>query len=218
MPPSTNNLTVQVQLYDASSNLLATGVATAPNNRGSTITGFRPAASGNYYIQVFGLAGSGGEGNAGLYTVTVLPTGTTTPTATPGSVTPTPVTGCLDTYEPDNSLAQARFIPLNTEQQHIICPVGDQDWVTTSVTTNKVYHWYTKDLATSLDTEMFLYAADGGRRLAYNDDAPGRGRGSQIDYTFSSATTVYVMVRDKTRGGGKRLFLQAGLQLPIPAH
>jgi hypothetical protein len=73
--------------------------------------------------------------------------------------------------------------------------------VTTQVTTNKVYHWYTKDLAASLDTEMFLYAADGGR-LAYNDDAPGRGLGSQIDYTFSSATTVYVMVRDKTRGGG----------------
>ncbi len=196
-----NNVQVQVQLYDGSQNPLATGSPLAPGGRDSVITGFRPTATGDYYAQVVGLNGSGGEGNAGLYAISAISTGSTTPTPTPGSVTPTPVTGCVDVYEPDNSLAQARGIALNSEQQHIICPATDQDWVVAAVSTNKVYHWYTKDLAAALDTEIYLFAADGGR-LAYNDDAPGRGLGSQIDYTFSSATTVYVMVRDKTRGGG----------------
>jgi hypothetical protein len=200
-PLSTNNLSVQIQLFDSSQNPIITGSPSAPNNRGSTISNYRPTVSADYFVQVVPLNGGGGEGNAGIYTISALAVGSTTPTATPGSVTPTPVTGCVDVYEPDNSLAQARPIGLNTEQAHIICPAADQDWVRADVGTGKVYHWYSKDLAASLDTEMYLFASDGGR-LAYNDDAPGRGLGSQIDYTFSSATTVYVMVRDKTRGGG----------------
>ena len=176
-------------------NLLATGVPSGGGSRGSTLSNYQPGTSGNYFAQVTGNTGS--PGADWLYTI-VLSSSAGAATATP---TVTPVAGCVDAYEPDNSIPLAKAILLNSEQGHIICPAADQDWVYADVGTNKVYHWYTKDLAGPLDTVMSLYDSD-GHRLFTNDDYPGRGLGSQIDWTFTSAQRVYIRVVDKTNGGG----------------
>ncbi|HET6314016.1 MAG TPA: pre-peptidase C-terminal domain-containing protein [Chloroflexia bacterium] len=182
-----------LQLYDPSNVLIVTD--DNASSRTSTIV-FRPTANGLYKARVTHKTGAGNEGPNYLYTFRIDATSANT-TATP--VTPTPA-GCLDPFEPDNSLQQARGIELNTEQVHVLCIAGspvDQDWVAFSATSNKLYSMYTKDLASSVDTIISLYDS-GGRKLAENDDAvPGQGLASRIDYTFGSTSVYYLQIRDR---------------------
>ena len=183
-----------LRLYDSSGNLLAED--DNPNSRASTIN-FRPSTSGPFRLQVTQKNGVGNSGPNYLYLLSVTGTSSNTPTPT----TPTPA-GCLDAYEPDGGLTTARGIELNTEQTHVLCPAGDQDWIVFSAAPNKVYTMYTKDLALPVDTIIALYDSR-GNKLAENDDyLPGQGLESRIDYIFGSGGTYYLRIRDSRGGGG----------------
>ncbi|MEO6457090.1 MAG: pre-peptidase C-terminal domain-containing protein [Chloroflexia bacterium] len=183
-----------LRLYDSSNTLIVEDDNST--SRSSTIS-FRPTSSGSFRVQVTQKNGAGNSGPNFLYTLSITATSSNTPTPT----TPTPA-GCQDAYEPDNGLTTARGIELNSEQTHVLCPAGDQDWVVFAATANKIYTMYTKDLALPVDTLITLYDSR-GNRLAENDDfAPGQGLESQINYSFSSAGTYYLRIRDARGGGG----------------
>lgn len=183
-----------LRLYDSSGNLIVED--DNATSRNSTIN-FRPSAAGTFRIQVTQKNGAGNSGPDYLYTISITGSSANTPTPT----TPTPA-GCLDAYEPDNSLTAARGIELNTEQTHVLCPAGDQDWIVFAATANKIYTMYTEDLAGPVDTIIALYDSR-GNKLAENDDAlPGQGLESLINYSFSSPGTYYLRIRDARGGGG----------------
>ena len=142
-----------LRLYDSSGNLIVED--DNPNSRASIIN-FRPSSTGSFRLQVIQKNGVGNSGPNYLYQLSITGTSTNTPTPT----TPTPA-GCLDAYEPDNTLATARGIELNTEQTHVLCPAGDQDWIVFGAAANKVYTMYTKDLALPVDTIIALYDSRG---------------------------------------------------------
>jgi hypothetical protein len=109
-------------------------------------------------------------------TITPTPTVTPTPTQAAGTVTATPNNVCNgqngtrnDGYEPDNTKAQARRIELDIVQTHVLCPVGDEDWLIFGGLEGKVY---TIDMPTAvdgIDPSLTLYD-DNGNQLAFNDD------------------------------------------------
>ncbi len=205
-----------MRLYDSSGNLLATD--DNPNSRNSIIV-FRPTSNQSFRIQVVDRAGAGNSGRDYLYNLQVSAEQVSTPTPTP----PVP-TGCVDAYEPDDSMSQAKYLELNTEQVHILCKSTggiDQDWVTFIATAGKVYSMYTKDLAAVVDTVITLYDAR-GNELAENDDyQPGQGLASRIDYTFSADGQYFLRIRDNRNRSGQGYQYTVGLsstgQLPPSA-
>jgi hypothetical protein len=189
-----NSLIAALRLTDSNGTTLVNGT---PSGRSVVISNYRPTTSGDFYAEVTGNGGA--AGSDWLYQISmsaVISSGTVTATPTPG--------GCDDAYEPDNSQAQARPLLLNTEQARTICdtpPNYDQDWVSVEMGPNKVYHIYTKDLQGPLDTVIDLYDSS-GQRLWRNDDYPGRGLGSQIDWTVTGNEILYVRILDKTLDEG----------------
>ena len=133
-------------------------------------------------------------------TFTPTPIVTATATATGLVVTPTATPFCVDGYEPDGSIAQATTLALNTEQTHTICPSGDNDFLSITVVSNKVYSIFTKDLGGSLDTIIAILDSR-GNKIAENDDQ-ATCICSRIDMTFPSSGTYYVRVRDNRNLGG----------------
>jgi hypothetical protein len=111
-----------------------------------------------------------------------------TPTATPETPTPTPVTptptpvcsgNTVDSYEADNTYAQAGVISTDGVPQ---ChdntnPVSEEDWVTFGAVSGHAYEIGTRLLndinqsdAAANDTLLYLYGTDGTTQLAFNDD------------------------------------------------
>ena len=112
------------------------------------------------------------------------------------------VTGGLlaaDSYEPDNTPGQAKYIPNNTTQTHSIDPVGDIDWVTFSIGQGSEVTIETS--GPSGDTEMWLYDSN-LMQLDYNDDIDAMGGNyfSRIDLVCGTdalpAGTYYVGIEE----------------------
>jgi hypothetical protein len=101
----------------------------------------------------------------------------------------------LDSYEPDNSPAQAA--PIGTDgaaQKHNFTPNGDQDWVKFTVdSTTLPYTIQTDKLSGDSDTILHLIALDGATELTSNDDYGGSER-SLITYIFPSPGAYYARV------------------------
>lgn len=96
-----------------------------------------------------------------------------------------------DTYEPDNSSAEAKVITSGQPQTHSITPSGDVDWIrfTVSQESNVVLE---SSGSTASDTEMYLYNSSLSQ-VEYDDD-DGSGNYSLIDRTCSTdplATGTY---------------------------
>lgn len=134
-------------------------------------------------------------------TSTITPTATFTITPTPFPAgfltytpTPTPTTVPTDTYEPDDSAAQARPLTLDSvPQSHTISPLGDQDWVTYSVSAGQTVLLQT--LNPACDTEINLYDTDGLTLLASDDDS-GPGFSASIVYQYPKSGQYYAEIRD----------------------
>jgi len=109
------------------------------------------------------------------------------------SVRATPVAPAGDSYEVDDTMAQAKRIATDGSlQAHSLHVGSDVDWVTFTLTQRSNVVLQTN--GSSGDTEMWLYDAS-GRQIAYNDD--GNGLFSRIDRSGSSALdpgTYYVKV------------------------
>lgn len=104
------------------------------------------------------------------------------------------LTGCGDSYEPDDSAAQASPIASGSSQNHSICPAGDEDWV--SFTLGGESGVALETSGPSGDTRMWLYDS-GLSLLEYNDDG-GTSLFSAIDRLCGvdalPAGTYYVKV------------------------
>jgi hypothetical protein len=186
------------RLYDTGGNIIIED--NPPGTRNSTIN-FRPSTDGIYKVQVYDANNGGNSGPNWLYKFTV--TQQAVPTATPTistSATPTSI-GCNDPYEPDNNIAQAKNIDLNTEQVHTLCQSGtsgaDVDFVRFAVNGGKVYSLYTKDLSGPVDTVITLYDS-AGHAIDENDDcSPGQGLYSCLNHVFPGTGVYYLRIRDK---------------------
>jgi hypothetical protein len=99
-----------------------------------------------------------------------------------------------DSYEPDDTAAEANVIISGETQLHNFHVAGDNDWMRISVDTGDSYVFETSAAGSSTDTYMYLYDTDGTTVLEYDDDG-GSGLFSLISYTFSDAGTYYIMVR-----------------------
>jgi hypothetical protein len=101
----------------------------------------------------------------------------------------------LDSYELDNSAAQAATISTDgTPQPHNFTPAGDQDWVKFDVdTTTLPYLIQTDNLVGDNDTVLHLIGTDGATELTSNDDY-GSSERSLITYIFQTAGTYYARV------------------------
>jgi hypothetical protein len=100
-----------------------------------------------------------------------------------------------DTFEPDDSIAQAKRITADgVLQTRNFYPAGDVDWVRLPVGSGAYV------IATNVnnnlypDTVLTLYAANGSTPLASNDDCTGLTRASCLTYTSSVSTTLYLKV------------------------
>ncbi len=161
---------------------------------------FRPTSSGTFKAQVTDVNGGGAAGPVWLYSFRAEAESGATSTPTPPAVT-----NCLDQYEPDDQLAQAPSITLNSEQTHTLChPDGtrDTDWVAVQVSAGKVYTFLTKNLSSPVDTIISLHSADGTKLFENDDYDPGQGLASRIDYNFSQGGLYYLRIRNKTDATG----------------
>jgi YVTN family beta-propeller protein len=156
--------------------------------------------------------------NRGSGSVTIIQDRPSGPTPTPtqaASPTPTPTPLCQsDSFEPDNTPAQANMInTAGLPQTHSICPNADQDWLSFYVPGAMQLTMETKNLTGGTDTVMYLYAPDGTTLLDCNDDkgqadclaAATAGsklglsvdeRASRIVYSFSKAGQYLLKVKD----------------------
>lgn len=104
------------------------------------------------------------------------------------------LTGCGDSYEPDDSAAQASPIASGSPQNHSICPAGDEDWVSFTLGEESAVTLETS--GPSGDTRMWLY--DFGLAQVEYDDDGGTGLFSAIDRLCGvdalPAGTYYVKV------------------------
>ena len=128
---------------------------------------------------------------------------------------------CLDSYEPDNSAAEAQPIALDgTAQRHTLDPVQDEDWQTFSVTAGTVVTATTSNLILDTDTVLRLYDTDGTTLLAYNDDDPGLPDplASRIIWTAPHNGTYFLMVRDYYRRGDCLGYDVAVLASQVPSQ
>ena len=106
-----------------------------------------------------------------------------------------------DIYEVDNDTASSNpLVPFAQAQVHSIHELNDVDYVSINVTAaTERYTVETSNLSGG-DTALTLYDVDGILILATNDDKPGGGLGSRIDFIFPAPGLYYAQVRDS--GGG----------------
>ena len=116
---------------------------------------------------------------------------------------------CADSFEPDNTAAEARPLALSVPQSHNFSPEGDEDWTQLSLTAGQTYRFWTSDLTGSADTRLYLYQQGlYGSPVAQNDDwatgncggTPADPKQSCFDYTPSSSG-VYVLKTNQYTGG-----------------
>ncbi len=112
------------------------------------------------------------------------------------TTTPTPTTCGPDTYEPDDSAAQAQPLTIDgVAQHHNFNRRGDEDWLRFEATAGRYYNIWTENLA-GADTILILVDIDGQTELVQNDDDPNRGLASRIVWQAPNTGTYYVRVEE----------------------
>ncbi|UCE38260.1 MAG: DVUA0089 family protein, partial [Thermoplasmata archaeon] len=102
------------------------------------------------------------------------------------------VTG--DSYEPDDTSAQATTITSGTPQSHSIAPVGDVDWVTFTLSSTADIILETSGSADG-DTILYLIESDGTTQVTYDDDG-GSDFYSRLTCDDLAAGTYYAIVEE----------------------
>lgn len=137
-------------------------------------------ASGSTFT---GWSGSGCSGT-GTCTVTMSESRTVVagfddPTACPA-----------DAFEPDN-VCFGQSIAIGGSQARTLC---DEDWLWFGADAGRTYRIETSALSGGADTTLAVHH-DCGSELAFNDDFPGLGLASRIDWTPSTSAFVDIRVR-----------------------
>ncbi len=153
--------------------------------------------------------------NGNTPTPTPLATTTPTPTVTAG---PSPTAGpvCRDRYEPDNTPSQAAQILPDVPQNHVICPVGDEDFMHFGGIAGKVYTIDITAMDNGIDLTLSLYD-EAGNLLAFNNDFPRNNDASDIKPRIQSWRApangrYFIKVRDDAGRGGTDLKYTIELQ------
>lgn len=109
-----------------------------------------------------------------------------------------------------NAAATASTIGVGSTLSGKIDTGGDHDWFKFTAVAGRKYTIATQ-LRTLQDSVLTLYGPSGANPLATNDDAPGRGLASQIDWTASVGGTYYVDVKaySATQTGAYSLAISA---------
>ncbi len=137
------------------------------------------------------------------------------PTATPEPATPTstileigtaytlphgptiipPEPASPDTWEPDDSLYDARLIQVGETQRHNLHVVGDHDWVYFEAEEGTSYVIETLNLGSDLDTIIYLYDEE-ENQLTSDDDGADDLWASRLWWTATERGTLYVTIHD----------------------
>ena len=83
-----------------------------------------------------------------------------------------------DAFEPDDSAGQASAIASGVPQSHSLCPAGDEDW--TTFTLSETSGVTLETTGASGDTRMWLYDSTGTSQIEFDDDG-GSGLFSLVD-------------------------------------
>ena len=102
---------------------------------------------------------------------------------------------CADTYEVDNTLAQAVTIGSAAQENHNFHVPGDVDWVKYAGTIGTEYTVTTyKGLLQPANTRIYVYASDGTTELASGV--------SSVSFTPTGTGMVYIKITEKDGAGG----------------
>ncbi|NTV64074.1 MAG: peptidase, partial [Oscillochloris sp.] len=160
------------------------------------------------------------------FQITILVTGSTfTPTpsqtATPGTPTITPTAGpiCADGFEDDDNPASSKPIDANTTQEHVMCSVGDEDWLTFGGVAGKIYTIDVIVQAPGLDLTLELFDPN-LNSIAFNDDYYNRDPTKPNPGDTKPLLTLrmptdgpyYIRVRDAAGRGDIDYFYQISLR------
>ena len=165
------------------------------------------ARNGTYWIQV---TYDTGPHQGAVYANTLFCVNSCGPTPTPTAVPTATPTPAADSYEPDNTTAQARWITVGgSAETHNFHIAGDQDWVKFNAQVGLGYRIETSNLGPRCDTVLSLFDVDGTTLLRYNDDYNGLASG--IDWAPSRSGSYYVRVNNLncyTAGSGTQYNLR----------
>ena len=106
----------------------------------------------------------------------------------PGAVAP-------DSWEPDNSLADASLIQVGDTQNHNLHRSGDHDWLYFEAEEGTTYVIETSNLGGDIDTIIYLYDEE-QNELASDDDGGDEFRASGFQWTATQGGTLYAMIVD----------------------
>ena len=100
-----------------------------------------------------------------------------------------------DSYEPDDTAAQAKWITADgTRQTHNFHVGGDPDWVKVNLVAGTQYVFQTSNLGANCDTNLCLYDTDGSS-LIVCDDNGGGGGASRLAWIPYMSSTYYLLVQ-----------------------
>jgi hypothetical protein len=126
-----------------------------------------------------------------------VPSPTALATSTPTAMaTPPPTVPGADSYEPDDTIAEAA--PIATDgrpQDHDLHMEGDRDHVCFEATRGRAYTIQTQNLGSEIDSIIHLYDSE-GQELARNDDGTEEPLASRIVWVAPSSGRYCVMIRD----------------------
>ena len=99
-----------------------------------------------------------------------------------------------DSFENDESPANASLITVGSSQSHNFHLPGDSDWIKFNAQAGKTYRLTTGTLGISADTYLYLYDVNGTTLISSNDDSNG-SLASRIEWTAPANGIYYVLVQ-----------------------
>jgi subtilisin len=104
-------------------------------------------------------------------------------------------------YEPNNSLAEARDLPLDKTQLHNFCTQNDQDWIKFTAKANYRYKIATSDLSTVAPVNTVLSLSDAaGKVLVPESHDASTTPTSSMEFVPPAAGTYYLKLRNRSGG------------------
>lgn len=216
-----NGLDLVIELFDEHGNYMAGNDDYYRHDTTANTSDLRPRIQswrapydGKFYFVVRDKVNSGG----GDRTYTILVQGESF------GPTPTQIAElCNDLYEQDGLPETATLIhPNELQPQHVLCPVGDADWVKFFGAAGKNYYIYTdtrpyqstlnRDTEAGADTILTLFDRDGIGIISVSDDIPN-SLDSEIQ--FVPPVDGFYFVQVKNRGDLGNQFIRYDLALKL---
>jgi hypothetical protein len=214
-------LDLSLELYDDQGKLLDNNddnTSTLPvTDTKPLIKSFHAPRNGLYYVRVRDTLGIGGKNLS--YTLLVIGESYGT---NPNTVPPV-ASVCNDKYEQDGLPELANLIISNeTQKEHLLCPIGDSDWVKFFALAEP---GYTYVISTSTkaygnpepgaDTMLYLFGRDGGTLIGSNNNISG-SLDSLIAFVPTVSGFYYAQVKNVSDIGTQFIKYDLTLSVCLP--